>query len=63
MRSTGKTVILKQLAGRKDFVSESAYLTLNYDEYSIDDVYTWMTNLQSIGIKYFYVDKITWDVF
>ena len=60
MRSTGKTVILKQLAGRPDFVSESAYLTLNYDEYSINDVYTWMKNLQRIGIKYFYVDEITW---
>ena len=60
MRSTGKTVILKQLAGRSDFVSESAYLTLNYDEYSINDVYTWMKNLQRIGIKYFYVDEITW---
>jgi len=60
MRSTGKTVILKQLAGRPDFVSESAYLTLNYDEYSINDVYTWMKNLQGIGIKYFYVDEITW---
>jgi hypothetical protein len=60
MRSTGKTVILKQLAGRLDFVSESAYLTLNYDEYSINNVYTWMKNLQRIGIKYFYVDEITW---
>jgi len=60
MRSTGKTVILKQLAGRADFVSESAYLTLNYDEYSINDVYTWMKNLQRIGIKYFYIDEITW---
>ena len=60
MRSTGKTVILKQLAGRSDFVGESAYLTLNYDEYSINDIYTWMRNLQRIGIKYFYVDEITW---
>jgi len=60
MRSTGKTVILKQLAGRPDFVSESAYLTLNYGEYSINDVYAWMKNLQRIGIKYFYVDEITW---
>jgi len=60
MRSTGKTVILKQLAGRPNFVSESAYLTLNYDEYSINDVFTWMKNLQRIGIKFFYVDEITW---
>jgi len=60
MRSTGKTVIMKQLAGRPDFVGESAYLTLNYNEYSINDVYTWMKNLQRIGIKYFYVDEITW---
>ena len=60
MRSTGKTVILKQLAGRAEFLKESAYLTLNYAEYSIDDVYAWIKNLRKIGIKYFYIDEITW---
>ncbi|MCL1793519.1 MAG: AAA family ATPase [Oscillospiraceae bacterium] len=60
MRSTGKTVILKQLAGRAEFLKESAYLTLNYAEYSIDDVYAWMKNLRKIGIKYFYIDEVTW---
>lgn len=60
MRSTGKTVILKQLAGRKEFLQESAYLTLNYEQYSVDDVYEWMESLRKIGIKYFYIDEITW---
>ena len=60
MRSTGKTVILKQLSGRNEFLKESAYLTLAYDEYSIDDVYSWMKDLRKIGVKYFYIDEITW---
>ena len=60
MRSTGKTVILKQLAGRAGFLKESAYLTLNYEEYSVDDVYAWMKNLRKIGVKYFYIDEVTW---
>jgi|GEM_PF-1557250 len=60
MRSTGKTVILKQLAGRASYLNESAYLTLNYEQYSVDDVYAWMRDLRKIGIKYFYIDEITW---
>lgn len=60
MRSTGKTVILKQLAGRAEHLNESVYLTLNYEQYSVDDVYVWMRNLRKIGIKYFYIDEITW---
>jgi len=60
MRSTGKTVILKQLAGRPEFLEQSAYLTLNYGEYNVDDIYIWVTNLQKTGIKYFYIDEITW---
>ncbi|MDR0273637.1 MAG: AAA family ATPase [Clostridiales bacterium] len=60
MRSTGKTVILRQLAGREEFLAQSAYLTLNYGEHSITEIYKWIGNLIKTGIKYFYIDEITW---
>jgi predicted AAA+ superfamily ATPase len=60
MRSTGKTIILRQLAGREAFLNESAYTTLNYGEYAIDEIYKWITNLYKAGIRYFFIDEITW---
>ena len=60
MRNTGKTIILHQLAGREDYVMDSAYLTLRYKQCDIQKIYEWIENLRMIGIKYIFIDEITW---
>jgi hypothetical protein len=60
MRNTGKTIILQQLAGREDYVNNSAYLTLRYKQCDIQNVYEWIDNLRLIGVKYIFIDEVTW---
>ena len=60
MRSTGKTVILHQLAGRIESRDSSAYLTLNYGEYDIGTIYKWISSLRKLGIKNIFIDEVTW---
>lgn len=60
MRNTGKTIILLQLAGRPKDINVSAYITLRYNEYDINHVYSWIYNLHRVGIRYIYIDEVTW---
>jgi len=60
MRNTGKTIILQQLAGRKDCIMDSAYITLHYKQCNIQKVYEWIDNLRLMGVKYIFIDEVTW---
>ncbi|MDR0490147.1 MAG: AAA family ATPase [Oscillospiraceae bacterium] len=62
LRNTGKTIILLQLAGRREFVLQSAYTTLGYRNEA--DVASLCKEIDTLyrkhGIKYFYIDEVTW---
>jgi predicted AAA+ superfamily ATPase len=60
MRSTGKTIILRQLAGRGGYVSKSAYVSINYGRCAVEDIYAQIKILYDKGIRYFYIDEVTW---
>ena len=68
MRNTGKTVILLQLAGRSErddknnilIWQQSAYITLKYKEYDMATLCFYVANLRRLGIKYIYIDEVTY---
>jgi len=68
MRNTGKTVILLQLAGRGErdaqnnilYWQQSAYISLKYKEYDVATLCAYVANLRRLGIKYIYIDEVTY---
>ena len=58
LRSTGKTVIMQQLAGRKEHLHETAYATLKYRQCMVRELERHIRSLQAAGIKYVFIDEI-----
>jgi len=62
LRNTGKTIMMYQFAGRPEFINQSAYIRLRYK--SGVDVASLCKQIDTLyrkhGIKYFYVDEVTW---
>ena len=60
MRNTGKTVILQQLACSPVCKGNSAYISLNYEEYEVAELCNYISTLyRRVGIRYFFIDEVT----
>ena len=60
MRNTGKTVILQQLTCCPACKGNSAYITLNYEQYDIAALCGYISTLyRRVGIRYFFIDEVT----
>ena len=58
LRSTGKTIVMQQLAGRGQYIHESAYTTLRYRQCKVWELEKNIKKLQAAGIKYVFIDEI-----